>query len=94
MVLDAPTLFEAGLDDSCARILAVTAPEEVRLERIRKRDGLSEEAARLRMGAQKPESFYTRRADSVVDTREGRGLEALVAPLLEDWLPGEEERCL
>ncbi|HIY26229.1 MAG TPA: threonylcarbamoyl-AMP synthase [Candidatus Acutalibacter pullistercoris] len=94
VVLDAPTLFEAGLDDSCARILAVTAPEEVRLERIRKRDGLSEEAARLRMGAQKPESFYTQRADSVVDTREGRGLEALVAPLLEDWLPGEEERCL
>ena len=53
-----------------------------------------EEAARLRMGAQKPESFYTQRADSVVDTREGRGLEALVAPLLEDWRPGEEERCL
>lgn len=66
IVLDAPTLFEAGADALCCRVISVTASEEIRLSRIMKRDGLTEEAAVLRMKAQKPEDYYAERSDYVL----------------------------
>ena len=71
VLLDAPTLFEAGLDRICRRILAVTAPEEVRLGRVMERDGLPMERALERFAAQQPEAFYTERADLVIDNGGG-----------------------
>ncbi len=71
MVLDAPTLFESGLDMACARIIAVTAPEEQRLARVMARDGVGEAEARLRFAAQKPESFYLDRADHIIENTDG-----------------------
>lgn len=65
-VIDAPLLFESGLDRVCDAIVAVVAPAEVRQERIRARDGLTEEQARARMAAQPSEDFYTARADVVL----------------------------
>lgn len=84
VALDAPTLFEAGLDSVCGKILAVTAPEEVRLERILRRDGITEEQARLRLAAQKNESFYTDRADFVIENGGDADLRDQLAPVLED----------
>lgn len=65
-VIDAPLLFETGLDRVCDATVAVVAPAEVRQERIRKRDDLTEEQARARMAAQPNEDFYTARADVVL----------------------------
>lgn len=59
-VVDAPLLFEAGMDAICHQVVAVTAPTEVRLSRIMNRDGIDETAARRRMAAQQPDAFYTR----------------------------------
>lgn len=65
-VVDAPLLFEAGFDQICHHIVAVTAPAEDRLARIMVRDGLTEEAAKLRMKAQQPDGFYCRDEVSVI----------------------------
>ena len=46
VLYDAPTLFEAGADDFCDKIIAVLAPHDTRVARIIERDGLSNEAAR------------------------------------------------
>ena len=94
VVLDAPTLFEAGLDRSCARILAVTAPEELRLARIVKRDHITEEQARLRFSAQKPGEFYAARGDYLVDTGGSTPLEEAVAPILAELTAPPEENSL
>ena len=59
-VLDAPLLFEAGADALCDRVIAVTAPAEMRLARIMARDGIDRDAALLRMHAQPDDAFYTR----------------------------------
>lgn len=67
VLLDAPTLFEAGLDGMCRRILAVIAPEEVRLRRVMERDGLDESRVLERFRAQQPYSFYGERADFIVE---------------------------
>lgn len=65
-VVDAPLLFESGMDALCDRTVAVTAPAERRRARILQRDGLSVEQAERRMAAQQPEAFYTSRADEVL----------------------------
>lgn len=67
IVLDAPTLFEAGADVLCRRVISVLADRDVRLERIIKRDGITKEEAERRMSAQKNDAFYAERSDFVFD---------------------------
>ena len=80
-LLDVPLLFQSGADAFCDITVAVTAPAETRKRRIMARDGLSEEAAALRMGAQEPEEYYTARADIVLRNPDGAdpATEALAA---------------
>ena len=63
VLLDAPTLFEAGADIFCDMIISVTAPEDMRISRIMARDGISEEAARARIASQHDEEFFKSHSD-------------------------------
>ena len=56
--IDAIGLFEGGLAELCHTTVAVTAPEEARVMRLMERDGISEEYARNRIKAQKPQSWF------------------------------------
>ena len=56
--IDAIGLFEGGLAELCDTTVAVTAPEEVRIQRLMLRDNISEEYARSRIAAQHPESWF------------------------------------
>lgn len=66
VLLDAIALFESGEDALCDFTVAVTAPEDVRLERIIIRDGITEERALERIRAQKDDSFFASRADFII----------------------------
>ena len=66
VIIDAIALFESGEDALCDFTVAVVAPKEIRLERIMKRDNITEEKALERINAQKDESFFTSRADFVL----------------------------
>lgn len=66
-IIDAPLLFEAGADAMCTHTLAVLADKLTRMKRIMARDGLSEDAAQKRLDAQKPDAFYTEKADFVLE---------------------------
>ena len=66
VLLDAPTLFESGLNLECGYTIAVLAKEELRLKRKIERDSITKEQALLRIRAGKPDSFYTENADYVV----------------------------
>lgn len=66
VAVDAPLLFESGMDTMCDRTVAVLAPAEVRQARICERDGITAEQAALRMHAQPDETFYRERADEVL----------------------------
>ena len=63
VAIDAISLLEGGLDQMCDRTIAVTAPLELRVRRIMARDGISEQYARLRISAQKPDEYYRERCD-------------------------------
>lgn len=82
VILDAPLLFETGLDTLCDRTAAIVADEAVRLARITARDGISEEAAKKRMTAQPDTAFYAARADILLYNNGDRSPAMLAADLL------------
>ena len=49
--IDAIALFEGGLAELCDVTVAVTAPADIRVQRLILRDGITEEYARSRIGA-------------------------------------------
>lgn len=61
--IDAINLLESGLGRLCDRTIAVTAPVELRVRRVMARDGISEQYARLRISAQKPDEYYRGKCD-------------------------------
>lgn len=65
-VIDAPLLFQSGLDAICDFTIAVIAPTELRLARIEKRDQIDENTAKKRNSAQEEESYYKERADFLI----------------------------
>ncbi len=66
VILDAPTLFESGLNSICTKTIVVLADSKARLSRIMKRDNISEELALLRMNAGKNDDFYKQNADAIL----------------------------
>ena len=77
-VIDAPLLFQSGLDADCDVTVAVTADRETRLARIRARDGITRKAAEERIKAQKGAKKLLSRADIELDNGKGTTEEELV----------------
>lgn len=68
VVVDAPLLFETGLDTEMDAVIVVRADMEEMVRRIMARDGLSRSEALSRIGAQMPVDEKARRADYVIDS--------------------------
>ena len=66
VILDAPTLYESGIDSMCNAVIAVLADEKIRLNRIVKRDGIDEASAMLRINAGKSDEFYKLKTKNIV----------------------------
>ena len=73
-VIDAPLLFEAGLDKVCDSVISLVATEDVQIKRICNRDGLDIETAKARLSSQKPVSFYVENSDIVIMNTEDTNL--------------------
>ena len=67
ILLDAPTLFEAGIDSICDVIVSCIAPAELRMERIIARDGVTPEQAAARIASQHSDEFFRERSDYVIE---------------------------
>ena len=67
-ILDAPLLFETGMNTLADTVICVTAPLEVRLRRIRGRDRLTREEALQRIQSQNPTELTESLADFVLTT--------------------------
>lgn len=66
VLIDAPQLYEAHLEDACDLVIAVKAPEALRIERICRRDSISEEGAQSRLAHQLDDRFFDEHADAVI----------------------------
>ena len=72
MVLDAPLLFESGLDALCYQTWMVVAPESVRRARIMARDGIDATQAQMRIDAQVSQQAKLRMATHILDGTQPR----------------------
>ena len=64
--IDAIGLFEGGLAELCDVTVAVTAPENMRIQRLMQREGISEEYARSRIRAQHEDGWFREKCDHIL----------------------------
>lgn len=67
VVLDAPTLFESGVDKKCDIIISVIAPREIRIKRIIERDHINRDMAEKRINSQHDDEFFKQNSDYVIE---------------------------
>jgi len=65
-VYEATLLFESGRAPDFAAVITVSAPEELRLERLEARPGMTPEMARAILGAQNTDAWRESRAQWVI----------------------------
>ena len=63
VLIDAPQLFEAGLEKDCDYVIAVIADDATRIQRIAIRDHISEDVARQRLLNQFSDEYFKERSD-------------------------------
>ena len=61
--MESAILFESGADKLVDRVIVVTAPEEVRIQRVMQRDGITREKALQWIARQWPQKQVIARAD-------------------------------
>lgn len=66
LFMECAILYESGFNDLVQRVVAVTAPDAVRLKRVTDRDQCTEEQAASRMRLQMSTEELCRRADFVI----------------------------
>ena len=82
--IDAPLLFETGLDQSVEEIWVIDADEETRVRRIMERDGLKREEILDRIKSQMARDEKNRRADVILDnTGDAKALYRQIELLLQ-----------
>jgi dephospho-CoA kinase len=88
-VYEAALIVENGLQGNLDGLIVVTAPAEAQIERLRRRDGMTDEEARARIAAQLPTAEKARQATVVL---ENAGSEAELLAMVDglvDRLRGE-----
>lgn len=92
-VLDMPLLYEKGLETLCDTVWCVYIPESLQLQRLMRRDGSTEEAARARMDSQMPAGEKAARADVVIDNSGTPAETAAMIPALYQAELDAERSC-
>ena len=81
IIVDAPLLFETGLEKKCDQVWLITADEKLRILRVCERDGMDPEEVRARIQNQMADEVKKERAHRIVDNSGSK--EALLAQLAE-----------
>jgi dephospho-CoA kinase len=66
VAIDAIALIESGASKECDIVVGITAPKEMRMNRIIARDEIPASQAEFRANAQKPDSFYEENCDHIL----------------------------
>jgi dephospho-CoA kinase len=85
VLLDAAAIFESKIDKLCTFTVVVTALEDVRKERIIKRDVITAEKAEERIKAQLSENEYEQKADVIIRNHLPYDIETETEKLIEAY---------
>lgn len=64
--IDVPLLYEAKMEKICDYVIAVVAEDQKKINRICKRDNITEELAKERLKIQNDNEFFAKKADFVI----------------------------
>lgn len=67
ILIDAPLLFEAGLDKECDLVLLIVADMDVRIHRVCARDGATPQEVRNRINSQMSDEEKIQRSHVIID---------------------------
>lgn len=67
ILLDAPTLFEAGADKLCDKIVSVIADKDIRFTRIKKRDNIDDKLIEKRFSSQHTSEYFVKMSDFIIE---------------------------
>ena len=82
-IIDAPVLFESGFDDMCDVTVCVTAPTELKIKRILKRDNIPLEKAKARLQSQLPDEILREKCDYEIVNDDSGSLEDEIIKVVE-----------
>ena len=71
VLLDAPLLFESGLESRCDQVILVVADADERIRRVCQRDGMTEEQVADRINSQMSDEDKISRSDIIIDNSHG-----------------------
>ena len=71
VLLDAPLLFESGLESRCDQVILVVADADKRIRRVCQRDGMTEEQVADRINSQMSDEDKISRSDIIIDNSHG-----------------------
>lgn len=82
--IDGAVIIGSEIEDMCEFLVGVIAPRELRIERLKKRDGISEEEIKARMDSQPDDDFYKNHCRYIIENDGTVDLEKEVGKILED----------
>ena len=85
-IIDAPLLFESGLDKCCDLVISLIADFDLKVKRICKRDNIDEETAKSRLKIQNEDSFYIEKSDFVIYNSENNDLKMEIDKIFDKIL--------
>ena len=84
--VESAILYESGLDQLVDRVVVVTAPEAIRIERIMARDHITADKARQWIARQLPQDEVRQKADFEIINDGQHSLESQIDCLLQTYL--------
>jgi len=85
VLIDAPQLFEAHIENECDLVLGILADRETRIARICARDGIDRAAAERRIDAQKSDDYFRAHCHCILENdADEAALEAAIRTFLEN----------
>ena len=67
IIIDAPLLFECGLDKLCDKVIGVISKRNLQIERIIARDNIDYNQAESRLNAQADNELYIDKCDAIIE---------------------------
>lgn len=86
LFIESAILYESGFNKLVDLVILITASEEVRIERVMKRDGVSAEHVKARMLNQLPEEEKMKLADYVIRSDDNKPLVLKIRKIIEELL--------
>ena len=70
IILDVPLLYEGKFDKICNYVIAVTADEKTKIDRVKIRDRIHPDQAKKRLDTQNTDEFFKENADFVIENNQ------------------------